>query len=73
MNQDQKFWAIIWGMVITGTVIVSLGMSGCVMHSNKKIAEAIKAGANPIEAGIAFSSNEGPMAKVVALLKKENK
>ena len=56
LRSEDIFWIKIWQVLTIGTVIVILGISGCTMHSNSLTAKAIKNGANPVEAGIAFGS-----------------
>lgn len=77
MDNENKFWVRIFGMIITGVVLIALSISGCTVHQNGKISEAIKNGVPAERARIAFSSQVSEMEKAVALLtavmKKENK
>jgi len=65
---DNKFWLRLWQSVIFGSVIVAISTSGCTMHQNVRIGEAIKNGASPIQAKLAFGSNTNMTETITALL-----
>jgi len=71
MDGDQRFWIKIWYAIITGFIAMVMSISGCTMHRNAKISEAIKNGANPVEAGLALGGDRDISAKIVSLLNKE--
>lgn len=58
---DNKFWLRIWQTVAVAIVLVAAGPSACTAYESKRIADAIEAGADPIDArcGIAGTANAG--------------
>ena len=69
MDSDQ-YWLRLWGIIAVTVVLMTFSMSSCTIHSNYKLAEVIKNGADPVEAGIAFSSQSSELTKISALLNK---
>lgn len=68
MDSDDKFWMYMWSIIGILVFLITVSISSCTMYTNFKIGEAIKNGADPIEASVAFSidSHED---KVIGLLK----
>lgn len=58
---DNQFWATIWGCVTAVVISVVATIGGCTAYEDHLIGEAIKAGADPIDArcGVAGTSNSG--------------
>lgn len=64
----NTFWLKIWQTIITGMVVIAMTIGGCTVHQNDKVAEAIKGGATPERARIAFSSQVSEAEKIAAIL-----
>ncbi|MCP4569134.1 MAG: hypothetical protein GY841_16285 [FCB group bacterium] len=65
---SNKFFKLcVWAM--TFATIFSLGVVSCNMHIDYRIAQAIKDGANPVEARIAFSTGNSMADVPIALLR----
>ena len=65
MNNDQKFWMRLWTLVLVGVLGIALSIAVPVMYADSKISEAIKNGANPVEAKYALritTRNEDTLA-----------
>ena len=52
---DSKFWKFIWLLVASVACVIIVSLTSCVIHADYRIAKAINAGANPLEARYAFS------------------
>ena len=64
---SEKFWKTFWIATIIGITLVLLTVPACNMHNDYCIRMAIKDGADPIEARIAFSQNT-TTAQVISAL-----
>jgi heme/copper-type cytochrome/quinol oxidase subunit 2 len=53
---DEKFWKLIWILITSVACVLIISVTSCMMHIDYRIARAIKAGANPVEARYAFSN-----------------
>ncbi len=58
MDSDQKYWLGVWSFLLIGICCLIISISCCYIHSDYRIAQAIKQGANPIDAKFAFSSSD---------------
>jgi beta-lactamase regulating signal transducer with metallopeptidase domain len=55
--ETNKFYLWLTVVVSCALLLMVMSLSTCTMYTNSRISKVIIAGANPIEAKIAFSSN----------------
>lgn len=60
-TDDNTFWIHIWRAVIAAATTIGVSIAGCTAYESKRIADAVEAGKDPIEArcGIAGTVNGG--------------
>jgi hypothetical protein len=64
----------LWMKAIVAVLIVFImSVSGCVMRTDYRIAQAIKGGSDPVVSRLAFSNGEGRAARLVYLAMLEDK
>lgn len=68
---SEDFWKTFWRILITGVTLIMITVSACNMHIDYRIGKAIKEGADPIEARIAFSQNSTTTQIVTSILTKK--
>ena len=56
MDGTDQYWLKLWQTITIGTVLIVMCMSGCRIHENNKIAEAIKGGGDPVKVRFAYTS-----------------
>ena len=67
---DNLFWNKIWKyLTIIGCVFIC-SISSCCIHKDRMLSDVIENGADPIEAGIAFSSQKSASQTIAAILNK---
>lgn len=68
MDQEQTFWLRIWQTIAVLCGVVVLTMTGCTSYESKLVADAISAGANPIDArcGIGGMTNQSTLCAMRA-------
>lgn len=52
---ENTFWLGVWRAIITGICVLAVAGASCTIHADKRIADVIKAGADPIDAHCAFN------------------
>lgn len=70
MEDEYRFWVRIWQTITAGVVALAAVIGGCVGHTDYRISEAIKAGADPIAANCALSSSGAGTSCVILATKK---
>lgn len=65
--EDNQFWVNVWKVIATGVVGLAAVIGGCVSHTDYRISEAIKAGAEPLAAYCALTNGgQGTTCTVLA-------
>jgi len=74
MSGEEKFWYKLWQSVIVGLVLVIMSLSPCNMYEKNRIADALKAGVDPVEARMALSGQDTTSVQIVtSILSKQMK
>lgn len=69
MNQeDNKFWVDIWTIASVVIIVLIVSMSSCQMYKANKISKAIGQGIDPLEASLAFTTDNETL-KIVGLMR----
>lgn len=67
---ENQFWVSIWKIIAAAFVASMTVFGGCVGHTDYRIGQAIKDGADPIKAYCALSSNTTDARCIAAVLSK---
>ena len=52
---SEEFTKHIWTVIIVCSTLLLMSVSGCNMHNDYRISQAIRSGADPLEVMVAFS------------------
>ena len=67
MEQELKEWLLFLARIVALLTLIILGIVGCNVHANYMTLQAIRAGATPIQASVAFSPG-GDKSRALAVI-----
>ena len=70
MNDRSMFWVEICKLVIIGSVLIAFSVSGCTIHQDYRVSQAIDKGVDPILARTAYEKNGGQFERIIYLSSK---
>jgi len=63
---DDEFFLTIWKLVAGVIIAIVVSISGCVIHQNVQISNAIENGADPMKASCAFNNDGKSFCTIIA-------